>query len=160
VSYVARRRYGPSGYRSLVVRLRQQPIGDLTTLFRGCGIAKLGKTLDDAVHQVRVMRAEHERGANLGLRDDELAFYDAVCQNDSAALELSDDTLKAIARELVSIVRRNTTVDWDKKEQVRASLRRHVRRLLTKYKYPPDKQESAVLLVIQQAELIAAERAA
>jgi type I restriction enzyme, R subunit len=57
-------------------------------------------------------------------------------------------------------VRRNTTVDWDKKEQVRASLRRHIRRLLTKYKYPPDKQESAVLLVIQQAELIAAERAA
>jgi type I restriction enzyme, R subunit len=68
--------------------------------------------------------------------------------------------LKAIARELVSIVRRNTTVDWDKKEQVRASLRRHIRRLLTKYKYPPDKQESAVLLVIQQAELIAAEQAA
>jgi excisionase family DNA binding protein len=83
-----------------------------------------------------------------------------VCQNDSATLEISDDTLKAIARELVSIVRRNTTVDWDKKEQVRASLRRHIRRLLTKYKYPPDKQESAVLLVIQQAELIAAERAA
>jgi type I restriction enzyme, R subunit len=68
--------------------------------------------------------------------------------------------LKAIARELVSIMRRNTTVDWDKKEQVRASLRRHIRRLLTKYKYPPDKQESAVLLVIQQAELIAAEQAA
>jgi type I restriction enzyme, R subunit len=106
------------------------------------------------------MRAEHERGANLGLRDDELAFYDAVCQNDSAVLKLNDDTLKAIARELVSIVRRNATVDWDKKEQVRASLRRHIRRLLTKYKYPPDKQEAAVLLVIQQAELIAAERAA
>jgi type I restriction enzyme, R subunit len=94
------------------------------------------------------------------LRDDELAFYDAVCQNDSATLELSDDTLKAIARELVSIVRRNATVDWDKKEQVRASLRRHIRRLLTKYKYPPDKQEAAVLLVIQQAELFAAEQAA
>jgi type I restriction enzyme R subunit len=57
-------------------------------------------------------------------------------------------------------VRRNATVDWDKKEQVRASLRRHIRRLLAKYKYPPDKQESAVLLVIQQAELIAADRAA
>jgi type I restriction enzyme, R subunit len=68
--------------------------------------------------------------------------------------------LDAIARELVSIVRRNATVDWDKKEQVRASLRRHIRRLLTKYKYPPDKQESAVLLVIQQAELFAAEQAA
>jgi type I restriction enzyme, R subunit len=114
----------------------------------------------ELVELAKQMRAEHGRGANLGLREDELSFYDAVCQNDSAALELDDDTLKAIARELVSIVRRNTTVDWDKKEQVRASLRRHIRRLLTKYKYPPDKQESAVLLVIQQAELIAAEQAA
>jgi type I restriction enzyme, R subunit len=92
--------------------------------------------ITELVGLAKQMRAEHKRGANLGLRDDELAFYDAVCQNDSATLELSDDTLKAIARELVSIVRRNTTVDWDKKEQVRASLRRHIRRLLTKYKYP------------------------
>jgi type I restriction enzyme, R subunit len=114
----------------------------------------------ELVELAKQMRAEHERGANLGLRDDELAFYDAVCQNDSAALELSDDTLKAIARELVSIVRRNATVDWDKKVQVRASLRRYIRRLLTKYKYPPDRQEAAVLLVIQQAELFAAEQAA
>ena len=87
---------------------------------------------------------------------DELAFYDAVCQNDSAVLELGDDTLKAIAHELVAVVRRNATIDWDKKEQVRASLRRHIRRLLAKYKYPPDKQESAVSLVMQQAELFAA----
>ncbi len=61
---------------------------------------------------------------------------DAVRQNDSAIVELGDDTLKAIAHELVDIVRRNATVDWDKKEQVRASLRRHIRRLLTKYHYP------------------------
>ena len=120
----------------------------------------VAEVITELVALAKQMRAEHDRGVDLGLRDDELAFYDAVCQNDSAALELSDDTLKAIARELVSIVRRNTTVDWDKKEQVRASLRRHIRRLLTKYKYPPDKQESAVLLVIQQAELFAAEQAA
>jgi type I restriction enzyme R subunit len=118
------------------------------------------EVITELVELAKQMRADRDRGTNLGLRDDELAFYDAVCQNDSATLELSDDTLKAMARELVSIVRRNTTVDWDKKEQVRASLRRHIRRLLTKYKYPPDKQESAVLLVIQQAELIAGERAA
>ena len=103
------------------------------------------------------MRKERDRGATLGLRDDELAFYDAVCQNDSAVLELGDDTLKAIAHDLVAVVRRNATIDWDKKEQVRASLRRHIRRLLAKYKYPPDKQESAVSLVMQQAELFAAE---
>ncbi len=101
------------------------------------------------------LRDERERGTRLGLRDDELAFYDALCQNDSAVLELGDETLKAIAHGLVSVVRRNASVDWDKKEQVRASLRRHIRRLLAKYKYPPDKQESAVVLVMQQAELFA-----
>ena len=114
------------------------------------------EVIAELVELAKQMRAERDRGAQLGLREDELAFYDAVCQNDSAVLELGDSTLKAIAQELVGIVRRNATVDWDKKEQVRASLRRHVRRLLTKYRYPPDKQESAVLLVMQQAEMFAA----
>ena len=71
-------------------------------------------------------------------------------------MELGDEVLKHIAQELVDVVRVNATVDWDKKEQVRASLRRHIRRLLTKYKYPPDKQEAAVQLVMQQAEILAA----
>ena len=103
------------------------------------------EVIAELVELAKQMRAEHDRGDSLGLRDDELAFYDAVCQNDSAVLELGDDTLKAIAHELVAIVRRNATVDWDKKEQVRASLRRHIRRLLAKYRYPPDKQESRSL---------------
>ncbi len=83
-----------------------------------------------------------------------------MCQNDAAVLELGDATLKSIAHELVSVVRNNTSVDWDKREQVRALLRSKVRRLLTKYKYPPDKQESAIQLVMQQGELLAAEVAA
>lgn len=103
------------------------------------------------------MKTEHARGARLGLRDDELAFYDAVCLNDSAVMELGDQVLKRIAQELVGIVRANATVDWHKKEQVRASLRRHIRRLLAKYHYPPDKQESVVYLVMQQAELLASD---
>jgi type I restriction enzyme, R subunit len=112
------------------------------------------------VELAKQMRTERSRGGRLGLRDDELAFYDAVCQNDAAVLDLGDETLKAIAHDLVDIVRNNATIDWDKKEQVRASLRRHVRRLLTKYHYPPDRQESAVQLVMRQAELFAAEVAA
>jgi len=118
------------------------------------------EVIAELVELAKQMRAELERGAKLGLRHDELAFYDAVCQNDSAVLELGNDTLKKIAHELVGMVRRNATVDWDKKEQVRASLRRHIRRLLAKYRYPPDKQEGAVLLVMQQAELFANEVAA
>ena len=112
--------------------------------------------ITELVELAKEMRKERDRGTTLGLRDDELAFYDAVCQNDSAVLELSDDTLKVIAHDLVAVVRRNATIDWDKKEQVRASLRRYIRRLLAKYKYPPDKQESTVALVMRQAELFAA----
>ena len=114
------------------------------------------EVIAELVELAKEMKTEHDRGATLGLRDDELAFYDAVCQNDSAVMELGDDVLKRIAQELVDVVRANATVDWDKKEQVRASLRRHIRRLLTKYHYPPDKQEAAVQLVMQQAELLAA----
>jgi type I restriction enzyme R subunit len=75
-------------------------------------------------------------------------------------MELGDEVLKAISLALVDVVKKNATTDWEKKEQVRASLRWHVRRLLTKYHYPPDKQESAVILVMRQAELLAAETAA
>ena len=109
------------------------------------------------IELAKELRAEQGRGVSLGLRDDELAFYDAVRQNDSAVLVLGDDVLKQIAQELVDLVRANTSVDWDKKEQVRALLRSKIRRLLTKYHYPPDRQESAVLLVMEQAERLAAE---
>ena len=115
------------------------------------------EVIAEVVAIAKEMKAERERGTKLGLRADELAFYDAVCQNDSAVLELGDETLKAIAHELVGIVRSNATIDWDKKEQVRASLRRHIRRLLTRYHYPPDKQEAAVQLVLEQAQRLAAD---
>ena len=80
--------------------------------------------------------------------------YDALEVNDSAVMELGDDTLKAIASELVRSIRRNVTIDWTVKESVRAKLRVTVRRLLKKYGYPPDKQEQATQTVLQQAELL------
>jgi len=118
------------------------------------------EVIAEMVEMAQQLKLEFDRGTRLGLRDDELAFYDAVCQNDSAVLELGDDTLKKIAQELVEAVRRNATIDWDKKEQVRASMRRHIKRLLVKYRYPPDKQESAIILVMDQAERLAAAVAA
>ncbi len=114
----------------------------------------------ELVEMAQQLKLEYDRGTQLGLRSDELAFYDAVRQNKSAVSELGDDVLKAIAQELVTLVRRNATVDWDKKEQVRANMRRLIKRLLIKYDYPPDKQESAVVLVMEQAEAIAADAAA
>ena len=115
------------------------------------------EVIAEMVEMARQLKLEYDRGAKLGLRDDELAFYDAVCQNDSAVMELGDETLKTIAQELVAAVRQNTSVDWDKKEQVRALLRSRIKRLLVRYRYPPDKQEAAIVLVMDQAERLAGE---
>lgn len=101
------------------------------------------------------MRDAHQRGTQLGLAEDEVAFYDAVAQNDAAVMELGDETLKSIARELVKAVRESASIDWNLKDSVRAAMRARVKRLLTKYDYPPDKEERAIELVLQQAELYA-----
>ncbi len=112
----------------------------------------------ELVALAKALRREHERGGELGLRDDELAFYDAICQNDSAVLELGDEVLKKIARELVDSVRRNASIDWNEKEQVRARMRATIRRLLNRYGYPPDRQPVAIDLVMRQAELFALQK--
>jgi type I restriction enzyme R subunit len=109
----------------------------------------------ELVNLAKRLKHEHERGADLGLREDELAFYDAIRQNDSAVLEMGDEQLKKIARELVESVRRNTTIDWNEKEQVRARMRATIRRLLRRYGYPPDQQPAAIKLVMRQAKLVA-----
>lgn len=106
------------------------------------------------------LKAEAGRGTQLGLNEDELAFYDAICVNNSAVLELGDETLKKIAHELVDIVRRDAKTDWNVKEQVRAKLRATIKRLLLKYGYPPDEEPAATKLVLEQAEVIAGEAAA
>lgn len=92
----------------------------------------------------------------MGLNDDEVAFYDALETNDSAVKVLGDETLRKIARELVETVRKNTTIDWAIRENVRANLRVLVKRILRKYGYPPDKQEKATITVLEQAEVLSA----
>ena len=87
------------------------------------------------------------------------SIYDAIMQNDSAVLEMGDETLKKIARELVKAVRSSATIDWNLKDSVRAAMRAKVRRLLARYDYPPDREEKAVELVLQQAELFATSNA-
>jgi type I restriction enzyme R subunit len=106
------------------------------------------------INLAREMSAASRRGVNLGLSEDELAFYDALEVNDSAVQVLGDETLKTIAQELITAIRRNVTIDWIERETVRARLRVLVKRLLKKYGYPPDKQESATNTVISQAETL------
>lgn len=101
------------------------------------------------------MRDQHNRHEQLGLSVAEAAFYDAIVQNDAAVLEMGDDTLKKMAAELVTSVRQSATIDWNLKDSVRATMRTKVRRLLAKYDYPPDLEEKAVELVLEQAVLFA-----
>ena len=112
------------------------------------------------VELAKSLQQQAERGEDLGLNEDEIAFYDAIRMNESAVAEMSDETLKEIAQELVEIVRRDAKTDWNVKEQVRAKLRATIRRLLLKYGYPPDKEPAATQLVLDQAEVVAAEEAA
>ena len=96
-----------------------------------------------------------KRDEALGLNPDELAFYDALANNESAVRELGDDILKKIAVEITEKLRSSTTVDWQVRESVRAKLRNLIRRLLRRYKYPPDDAPQAIKLVMQQAEALA-----
>jgi hypothetical protein len=98
-----------------------------------------------------------ERGENLGLTDDEVAFYDALAANESAVKAMGDYKLKVIATELVSQVRKSVTIDWTLRESARARIRVMVKRILNKYGYPPDLQEDAVKTMLMQAELLCAE---
>jgi type I restriction enzyme R subunit len=112
------------------------------------------QVIAELVELAKKIREEKNRGANLNLAEDEVAFYDALCANDSAVMELGDETLKKIAQELVSLLRKNTSIDWTLKQSVQAKLRVLVKKLLNKYKYPPDKQEEATKTVLEQAEVL------
>jgi len=112
------------------------------------------QVIEELIALARDMRKANERGEELGLSDDELAFYDALETNDSAVKVLGEPTLKAIARELVKTVREKVTIDWTIRENVRAQLRVVVKRILRKHGYPPDKQEKATQTVLEQAEVL------
>ncbi|MGA4045156.1 type I restriction endonuclease subunit R [Ralstonia nicotianae] len=112
------------------------------------------QVIEELIDMAKKFRAAASRGEELGLTEDEVRFYDALANNESAVRELSDETLKKIAHELTENLRQNITVDWSARESVRAKLRLMVKRILRKYKYPPDLQEGAVELVLQQAEAL------
>ena len=112
------------------------------------------QVIEELIGLAKEMREANARGEELGLTEDELAFYDALETNDSAVQVLGDETLCNIARELVETVRNNVTIDWTLRENVRAKLRTLVKRTLRRHGYPPDKQEQATRTVLEQAELV------
>lgn len=112
------------------------------------------EVIEELIELTKQIREEQNRGEKLNLREDELAFYDALGVNDSAVQVLGDETLREIALELTDTLRRSVTLDWTHRESVRAKLRLEVKKILRKYGYPPDKQEKATETVLQQAELV------
>jgi len=113
------------------------------------------QVIEELIGLARHMREAIRRGEESGLSEDEVAFYDALADNESAHEVMQDDTLRLIARELAERIKSKASLDWTQRESVRADMRRTVRRLLSKHGYPPDAQEAATQLVIHQAELMA-----
>lgn len=124
------------------------------------GLIEAAQLIEELIKLAQDIRAADKRGEKLNLRVDELAFYDALADNPSAETILGDEILKSIAHELVDSVRKNTSIDWQLKESVQAKLRVMIKRILRKYKYPPDDPKTgeynvSITKVLDQAELLA-----
>ena len=115
------------------------------------------QVMEELIQMAKKFKEAAERGVSLGLNNDELAFYDALANNEESVRELVDETLKKIAHELAESLRQNVSVDWAVRDNVRAKLRLMVKRILRKYKYPPVRQDEAVQLVLEQAESLCVE---
>ena len=112
------------------------------------------QVIEELIQMAKEFQEALKRNDKLGLRPDEVAFYDALANNESAVRELGDDILKKIAVEITEKLRNSTTVDWQVRDSVRARLRILVRRTLQRYKYPPDKATDAIELILKQAEAL------
>lgn len=115
------------------------------------------EVIEELLKLAKEMEAATKRGEELGLTDDEIAFYDALATNESAITAMGDDKLKVIAAELIKMVRKSVTIDWNLRDGARARIRVIVKRILNKWGYPPDLQDEAVKTVLQQAELLCAD---
>lgn len=115
------------------------------------------EVIEELIALAKELDTASKRGEQLGLTDDEVAFYDALAVNESAVVAMGDDKLKLIAAELITQVRKSVTIDWTLRESARAKIRVMVKRILNRHGYPPDLQADAVKTVLQQAELLCAD---
>jgi type I restriction enzyme R subunit len=113
--------------------------------------------IEELINIAKEMQSATKRGEELGLTEDEVAFYDALATNQSAVIAMGDEKLRIIASELIAQIKKSVTTDWNLRESARARIKVMVKRILNRYGYPPDLQEAAVIKVLQQAELLSAE---
>ena len=117
------------------------------------GLITNEEVIKELLKTAEEIRKLKEEGAKLGLTEEEQAFYDALTKPEHIKDFYENDELVAMTRELTEMLRKNRTIDWQKKETARAGMRKMVKRLLKKYKYPPEKYEDAIETVISQCEM-------
>jgi len=115
------------------------------------------KVIEELIAMAKDFAEASKHGEELGLNFDELAFYDALAENESALREMGDEVLKNIAQELTKKLRNSVSVDWQRRESVRAKMRNMIRIILRRYKYPPDKQMEAMEMIMKQTEVLSDE---
>lgn len=112
------------------------------------------QVIEELLDLAKKISEADRRGEEAGLSEEELAFYDALADNESAVDDLGNETLRLMAAELVQIIRQNAGVDWTLRKNIQAKMRVSVKRMLKKYGYPPDKQKLATENILRQAELL------
>jgi type I restriction enzyme R subunit len=117
------------------------------------GLITNEEVIKELLKAAEEIAALHQQGEELGLSQEEMAFYDALTKPENIKDFYENEQLIAMTRELTEMLRKNRTIDWQKKETARASMRKMVKRLLKKYDYPPDKREGAIDIVISQCEM-------
>jgi type I restriction enzyme R subunit len=134
-------------------RLFSEMLENVIQKYQNRGI-ETSQVIEELIALAKDINNADKRGEELGLTEDEVAFYDALEVNDSAVAILGDETLRQIAQELVKSVKNSITIDWTVRENVRANIRVIIKRILRKYGYPPDKQLKATELILEQAEVL------
>ncbi len=117
------------------------------------GMLTNAEVIEELLNMAREMMADSSEAKKLGLTDEEMAFYDAITKPEAVKDFYDNDQLVSITHELTETLRRNSTIDWQRKESARAGMRRSIKRLLRKYKYPPEGAEEAMETVMAQCEL-------
>tara|TARA_B100000700_G_scaffold331529_1_gene465238 strand:+ start:2128 stop:2562 length:435 start_codon:yes stop_codon:yes gene_type:complete len=112
------------------------------------------QVIEELIQMAKDMEDDLKQAEELGMNNDEMAFYRALIQNESAVRELGDNNLRSLAKDITEKLRKSTTVDWQKRDSVRARLRNLVRRALRRWKYPPDRSDEAIELCLKQAEVL------
>lgn len=112
------------------------------------------QVIQELIDLAKEIRAARQRSEEQGLSEDEIAFYDALAENESAVQVMGDDQLRVIAHELLNSLKKTVSIDWAQREPARARIRVLVKRILRQYGYPPDLQDAAVQTVLQQAEVL------